>query len=262
MFGSIENYENEFFVNGQKILGVESIDLNYSNNFNVEKFLGTRKGLTTISGPTSQKISINRNLIYNDPLLFFTGSTSFSGSINFETKTYGFNSGFLDDYTINCAVGSVPKINLNATIYDELTTGKSSKGSISSPSIYIPNQGSISITCDGSSTNRVVGFDYAIKVFRKPIYSIGSKFVNQVVTMPNIEFAASVQIDLDDLFLRSGFDFISDRQNKNLSFFIKSRDLTQTLQSLTMPNASLVGESLSNNADGGIKLTLNYIGHL
>jgi hypothetical protein len=80
--------------------------------------------------------------------------------------------------------------------------------------------------------------------------------------MPNIEFAASVQIDLDDLFLRSGFDFISDRQNKNLSFSIKSRDLTQTLQSLTMPNASLVGESLSNNADGGIKLTLNYIGHL
>jgi hypothetical protein len=29
-----------------------------------------------------------------------------------------------------------------------------------------------------------------------------------------------------------------------------------------MPNASLVAESLSNNADGGIKLTLNYIGHL
>jgi len=262
MFGSIDNYENEFFVNGQKVLGVESIDLSYSNNPVVENFLGTRKGLTIINGPTSQKISINRYLIYNDPFLSFTGSNSFSGSINYENKYYGFNSGFLDDYSISCAVGSIPKINLNATIYDELTTGKNSRGSIASPSIYIPNQGSISITCDGSSTNRVVGFDYAIKVFRTPVYSIGSKFVNQVISTPNIQFASSVQIDLDDLFLRSGFDFISDRQNKNLSFSIKSRDGLTTLQSLVMPNASLVGESLSNNVDGGIKLTLNYIGHI
>ena len=260
MFGSISNYENKFFITGQQVVGIESIDINYSNSPTVNKILGSTKGLTTIGASTQQKISIARNLIYNDPFLSYTGSSNITGGINYDNKSYRFNSGYLDEYMVNCAVGSIPKVTTNITVYDEMQTGAEFANSNSTPTILIPNQGSISITCDNSTTNRVVGFDYAVKAYRKPIYTIGSLFPSEVVSFPVLEYASSIQIDVDDAFLQSGLSFLANRQNKSVSFIINGRD-GSLIQSLSIPNASLVGESLSSSADGGVKLTLNYIGH-
>lgn len=262
MFSQISNYENKLFVSGQEILGVETIDISYSNSANISKYLGIAKGTTTVNGSAQQKISISRNLIYQDPLINYTGSAQISGSINYNSNSYGFKSGFMDEYMVNCAVGSIPKVNTNITIYDELKTGiNNASGSITVPIIYIPNQGSISLSCDNSTTNRVVGFDYAIKTSRKPIYTIGSKFPTEIAQVSPIEFNASVQIEVDDAFLANGMAFLSGRQNKTVTFTIKSKDNSIVLQQLSIPNASLVAESLSSSADGGVKLTLNYIGH-
>jgi hypothetical protein len=260
-YGLVTNYENEFYIQNQKILGIEAIDINYSNSANVNKILGSNKGVTTVGASPQQKVSLSRYLIYNDNLLSYTGSSAIKGSINYNNKYYGFSSGYLDEYMVNCAVGSVPKITTNITVYDEMTTGKNAKGTTAAPLAYIPRQGTISAVCDNSSTNRVVGFDYALRITRKPIYTIGSKVPASILSMPIIEYAASVQIDIDDAFLQSGHSFLSNRQNKTISFSVKGRDGVIELQSLTIPNASLVGETLSSNADAGIKLTLNYIGH-
>lgn len=260
-FGLIDNYENFIWVNGQNVLGVESINFDYSNSPNLNKFLGSTFGLTTINSPVQQKVSISRNLIYQDPFLNYLNGSRFNGSINTDDKSYGFKSGYLDEYMVNCSIGNIPKVTTNITVFDLFDTGISSQGRIKSPDIFIPNQGSILVTCDGSSTNRVVGFDYAIKIPRKPIYTIGSINPTEIITFPVIEYAASVQIDLDDLFLRSSLGFFSDRQNKKVIFSINFRESVE-LQKLTIPNASLVSESLSSNSEGGVKLTLNYIGHL
>ena len=260
-FGTVSNYQNKFYIQGQEILGIDTIDLNYSNTPSVNKFLGTSKGLTSISSITQQKLSLSRHLIYQDDILSYTGSMPIAGSINYNSNSYGFQSGYLDEYMINCSVGSIPKISTNITIYDEMVSGKNSYGTTVTKPIYVPKQGDISVTCDGSTTNRVLGFDFSLRSVRKPLYSVGSKTAVEIVSFPTIEYAMSVQIDIDDYFLKSGHSFLSYRQNKNISFSIKSRDKSTILQSFTIPNASLVGESLSSSAEAGIKLTLNYIGH-
>ena len=259
--GLISNYENKFYIQNQEVLGIESVNINYSNSPNVGKILGSQNGLTLVNSIPQQKVSLSRYLIYQDNLLQYTGSQAIIGSLNYKNKFYGFRSGYLDEYMVNCAVGNIPKTTINMTIYDEMTDGKNAFGSIESPPIYIPRQGTISITCDNSTTDRVVGFDFALKTFRKPVYTIGSKLPVEILTMPIMEYSASVQIDVDEAFLKSGHSFLNNRENKNISFSIKSRDELTTLQSLTIPNASLAGESLSSDAEGGIKLTLNYIGH-
>jgi hypothetical protein len=81
-----------------------------------------------------------------------------------------------------------------------------------------------------------------------------------VITDSVLEFNASVQIDVDDAFLQNSTGFLSGRQNKTVTFTVKSKDNSQTIQQLTIPNASLVGETLTSSADGGVKLTLNYAG--
>lgn len=262
MFGQVSNHENQFYISGQRLIGVDSVEVSYSHSRNTFKVLGFNVGITTISGPPQQTISISQNLIHSGGLIDYTGHNNISGSLNYNGNSYGFFSGYLTDYLVNCAVGSVPKVTSNITVYDAMQTGvKNASGSVATPNVYVPTQGSISLTCDNSTTNRVVGFDYSVKIDRKPVYSIGSVLPTEIVTMPVLEYSANVQIDVDDAFLSNSTGFLSGRQNKTVSFTIKSSDNSQTLQTLTIPKASLVSESLSSSADGGVKLTLNYIGH-
>lgn len=261
MFGLLNNYENKVFISGQELLGVENVNVSYSSSPSISRFLGLSTAHMLVAGDVQKQVSFSRYLIYNDPILSLTGSLPTSGSVNYNGQAYGFNSGFLTEYSVNCAVGTVPSTNVNLSVYGEMRSGINQSGSIAAPTIRIPNQGSISLTCDNSTTNRVVGFDYSIKINREPIYTIGSIVPAEVITDRAIEFNASVQIDVDDAFLQNSTGFLSGRQNKTVTFTVKSRDGLQTIQQVSIPNASLIGETLSSSADGGVKLTLNYIGH-
>jgi len=262
MFNSTSNYENQLYILNKEILGVESIDLSYSNSAVVSKMLGRSSSFTAIGGSASQQLSVSRNLIYDDPIYSYIDGNPLEGKISYNGKSCGFLSGYLTDYIVNCAVGSIPKVSTNFVIFDEITTGALPSPATQDTVIYIPNQGSISLICDYSSTNRVVGFDYSIKIGKKPIYVLGSKTPYEVITISPPQYTASVQIDVDDAFLQNSFEFLTIRQYKTVEFSIKDKTLTNTIQTLSIPNASLVSESLSSSADGGVKLTLNYIGHL
>jgi hypothetical protein len=262
MFDGKFNYETKFYAGGYDLSGIESVDLSYQHSYNIAKHLGNGKASKTISGPVAQKVSLTRYLLYSDPILAYTGDIPLNGNIEYDSKSYRFNSGYLSDYSVNCAVGAVPRVAANFEILGQMTTGLTLSGdnSNSHPSIEIPTQGSISVTCDNSTTNRIVGFDYSLKVNRKLFYTIGSKTPVDIQALGPIEYSASVQIDVDDAFLKNSFSFFTQREQSLVVFSIVGRNNTP-LQGLSIPNASLVGEQLQASSDGGVKLTLNYIGH-
>ena len=260
MFDTRLNSESHFFVSGQQLSGVESLDIGYSNSATVLNPLGYSNGVTSISGPTSQNVSFSRNFIYADPILDYTGSKPISGSVNYNGGSYGFQSGYLTSYSVNCAVNSIPKVNTSVVVYDEMRDTIDASGTTNT-TLLIPNQGSISATCDNSTTNRVVGFDYSLTVKRQPYYTIGSEVPAEVKMISPIQYAASVQLEVDDAFLESGFAFLgTGKSSKSVTFAINGRDGT-SIQSLNIPNACLVGEQLNASADGALRLTLNYMGH-
>ena len=262
MFDSTNIYENRLFILNQELLGVESVDLSYTNSAVVSNILGRNSSFTSIGGAASQQLSVSRNLIYIDPIYSYIDGRAVSADLVYNNKSCGFSNGYLTEYMVNCAVGSIPKVSTNFVVFDEVITKETfpvQDGEI--PTIYIPNQGSISLICDYSSTNRVIGFDYAVKISKKAIYVVGDKNPYEVVTVAPTQYSASVQIDVDDAFLQNSFEFLTIRQYKTVEFSIKDRTLTNAIQTLSIPNASLVSERLSSSADGGIKLTLNFIGH-
>jgi hypothetical protein len=266
MFGSKLNYESHFFISGsgiapKELSGVNSIDIGYQNAANTTNLLGYQNGVTTIGGPTSQTVSLSRYLIYDDPILDLTGASDVMGSFNYDNNaSYGFESGYLTSYSVNCAVGAIPQINTSLSVYDELRSGVNASGD-APQAIYVPSQGSITATCDNTTTNRVIGFDYALEVVRKPYYTIGSETPIEVKYIPPIKYSASVQIEVDDVFLESGYSFLTTgKEEKSVSFAVNGRNGTP-LQSLTIPKASLISEQLSASADGSVRLTLNYAGH-
>jgi len=262
MFGSILNDEVTLKLAGYDISGVSSVDFSYSNSSNIVKPLGSKRGLTTVAGNTSQNMSLSRHLIYDDPVLDYTGSSNISGLVRYNGNKYEFSSGYLTSYSVNCAVGSVPKVNSNFLILDELTYSASGAGDAGSDitDIYIPSQGSISITCDQVSSNRVIGFDYSITMNRKPHYTIGSEGAVAVELIPPLEYSAQVQIEVDSAGPQDAYNFLTTRENKTVSFDIDGRE-GDDIQALTIPNATLVSESLSASENGSVVLNLNYIGH-
>ena len=268
MYGTTLNYDCHFFIAGadgspsaRELSGVQSLDMGYSNSSNIAKPLGSVRGVTTVGGATSQTVSFSRNLIYEDPILAFTGeSEAMKGSFNYKNNTsYGFNSGYLTSYSVNCAVGSIPKVNTSFVVYDEMKSGVNATGSVPTP-IYIPSQGSISATCDNSTSNRIIGFDYSLTTNKIPYYTIGSETPVEVKHINPIEYSASVQMEVDDTFLKSGLNFLDAREDKTVSFLLLSKE-GDGIQQLSIPNASLVSEQLSSSSDGSVRLTLNYIGH-
>ena len=262
MFGGKFNHESRFFADGYELSGIENVSFAYNQSPSILKPLGTKDGLTVVSGPVNQTMSMSRVLTYQDPILNYTGEGSLSGSISYDDRNYGFESGYLTDYSLNCAVGSVPRVNANFQIATELKSGvDASLPSESHPIIDIPTQGSISITCDNSTTNRVIGFDYGVKCNRKAYLSIGEKNIKKVELIAPIEYNATVQIDVDDAFMENANNFFDDKQNKNLSLSIDGRS-GSNIQTVNIPNASLVSENLQASSNGSLRLTLNYIGHI
>tara|TARA_Y100000114_G_scaffold150231_1_gene165501 strand:- start:5970 stop:6785 length:816 start_codon:yes stop_codon:yes gene_type:complete len=269
MFGTKLNYDSRLFLEGEEVSGIKSVDFAYNTSAQTINPLGFKNGLTTVNGEIQQSFSFTRDLVYksigvsgvggSDP---FTGSNNLSGSIHYEDQSYGFQSGYLSNWSINCAVGAPVKEQATFIVYDEMRTGASASGSDAAPSITIPSQGSITATCDNSTTNRVIGFDYAITCNRKPYYSIGQKAPVEVKFIPPVNINASVQIEVDDAFLESGRNFLeTGKSSRSVNFRIEGRNGGPALVDASVPNACLTSETLSASSDGSLRLTLNYMGH-
>lgn len=261
MFNSTENYQNKFFINSQELPGIDSLSVSYDHQASVINPVGFAYSTTTVNGPVQQKVSFSRSLIYQDPILNYA-SVPITGGIVYNNQSYIFNSGYLDEYMVDCAVGSIPRVSTNITVYDEMKKINSPIiSNFEMPSISIPNQGSVFLYCDKSSTNRVSSFSLSIKFANKPLYSIGSKMPTKVVKFEAIQYSLTVEIDVDDAFMSNALDFLNNAQLMNVDCSILGRD-NQSLFDISIPNASLVSENINSSADGGIKLTLKYMGHL
>ena len=68
MFDLLNNYENKVFISGQELLGVESVNISYSQSPAVSRFLGLSTAQTMVAGDTQKQVTFSRYLIYNDPV--------------------------------------------------------------------------------------------------------------------------------------------------------------------------------------------------
>lgn len=264
MFDLKLNDEARFFLGSYELSGIDS--LSFSNSQSpIDIFpLGTTKGMVANNSKPTQSVSFSRVLIYDDPVLDYTGVLPISGDVYYENTHYGFNQAYLSSYAVNCAVGASPRVSVTLDVLDEMSLDLDTSNNLSPvthPTIDIPSQGSITAVCDNSTTNRITSFNYALKPRRKYYYTIGSMSPSDVETISPMEFTADFSLDVDDAFLQSGYAFLEERENKNISFTVNGRNSTP-IQTFNIPNASLISENLQITSEGGVKLTLSYKGQI
>ena len=213
--------------------------------------------------PSVGKVSLTRSLIYNDPVLGFTGESCFSGVFSYGANQYGFESGYLDSYSVSCSVGQVPNVSCGFSVYGEMKSGVAGHSLVTHPDIFVPSPKSIQISNDYGNSNRMTSFDYSIEVPRIPRYSVGSNlFPDAVESVGRIAVNASAIFDIGGFSMLDLNNFVRYISAPNFTISIKNRDLSQTLMTLPVHNAQILSQQIEGTIDAPLSVTLQYGGYI
>jgi hypothetical protein len=249
-------------VNGYQLSGVDSVQVSYSVPLENALTLGSSFGYN-LNNPMQAEISLQRSCLYEDPLLAFTGNSSFSGSFRYNGLTYGFTSGFLNRYSISCSVGDVPQISASINVYGDLKPSLEVLPYQTHPAIYIPSPKSMLVSGDNSANNRIKSFNYELTINRQAVYSLDSySRVDEVVFLPPVAVSASLDFDAVNFTPEDYKYFISSAEKKNFKVIINDRNSTEEILNLDIPNIQLSSQQLSSSADNKLSITNSYIGYL
>lgn len=238
------NYENRFYINNTPFSGITSVGGSYSINYAPINTVGVGYNKQVIAEVPIGQFTIDKYLLYNEPFLQFTGENfdrtakSFRGSLNYNNKSFGFNSGYLVGFDLSCSVGEVPSTSNQIEVYGDIGSGITASGNIPAPYITVPQVKDINISCSGSSTNRITNFDYSISCPKKPIYTLNQPLTSsgpsgpvsssgfnyipsEVLLRLPIEINASFNLEVDDYNARKVYQQLNNDIDSNFSISIK-----------------------------------------
>lgn len=245
------NADNFFLINGQKLSGVSNVSLGYSNPLESSPVLGDAGFGFYLNGPIEGSVDFSRALIYNDPILAFTGDSSFSGNFSYGGKAYYFESGYLTNYSVSCGVGEIPQVNARVSVWCGLKSGESVPLSQVDEGIFIPSPKSIVVSGLDFASNRVRSFNYNLDITRQPVYSLeGGRQAESINFMGPINVSASVDIEVSDSNVRDSYSFTEQLSSDSVSILVKDRSLSNIISSFNVPNCTVFGETIQLSADG------------
>jgi hypothetical protein len=259
---AVSNYEQQFYLSGILLSGVTSLDGGYSIDESPINIIGKGYTYPVRQNPLVGNFNISKYYIGKDPLLDYTGDSPISGSINYGGKSFGFNSGFLTDYSFSASISSIPTANASIVVYGDIGSGINASGSESHPPIQIPNQGSMSINASGYQTNRVTQFSYGLRIDRKPLYKIGSPFPVQVDRGCPMTQNASFSIDVDELELTKMREYLISPKQQDLEFVFSNPVNGNQIEKFEIKNARLTSQSIRSSSDDILTAELQYVGYI
>jgi hypothetical protein len=275
------SYEQDFYVNGSGLSGVQSIDGSYGISEAPINILGYGFLDNTLTAPLEGQFTIQRVLINEDTLLNLTGDNrAFSGVVSYNTYgssntgSFGFHSGYLTSYSLSCDIGSLPTVSTDIAVYGDLGRGllsaseSAGAGSVSlaDNSIDPPNQGTISITCDElkTSSNRIVSINHEINCARQAIYALPvsasdtkAKYPVQVDLMYPVEQTTNITLEIDDYQTKNIYDYLTGVYTGDVTIDINGNNGTD-LVSFELENARLISESFSSAVDGSASVNMTF----
>lgn len=297
MKNAIINYENIFYLDGQAISGILSVDGSYTINYAPINTVGIGYNKQVIADVPTAEFNINKYLLYNEPLLNYTGqrtdlkAQSFPGSINYNNKSIGFESGYLNSFGLSCSVGEIPQTSANIQVFGDIGSGYSAYGARQTKYMTVPQVKDITISCSGSSSNRITSFDYSINCPKKPIYILQNSnnyIPYEVLSEFPIEIGVSFNLEVDDYAARKVYEQLNNDTDSSFSLLIKGvvfvdaplsvgglnlnvdstnllvarKSVGVTLFSQSFNNFKLISQEFNSNADDVLSVKLNYKGYL
>lgn len=248
------------------------------------------QSMAVLNSPLEGDFSINSTLVSEDFFLQFIGDNAFTGSLHYPGYQYfGFHSGYITSHNVSCSIGQLPSTSTTIRVFGDIggspdfvekesdnfvildehgyayiledsfynSSEYNAFGENPFPEIRVPDQGSISIECAGSKTDRVISFDHSIEVDIQPIYVVGSAYAVQVDVNWPIITNTSFTLEIDEFQYQSLRKYMITPTVEDIA--IKINDcFGDPIQYYTIKKARLVGESISSSVDGRLTVNLQY----
>ena len=279
------SYEQIFYLGGTGVSGIRNLSAGYSVGQKQIKALGAGFTQEVISEPLRGDMSMTRDMLYQDPVLGLTGEAPISGTLLYGVeldgaeKVYGFNTGYLTSYSINCNVQDVPTIESTFAVFGQLGSGVREgeldySGVAPLQNLGVVNHESVFLTFNGSGTNRAVSASQTYNINRVPIYTLDQKTSeiyyapSEVLTEYPIDITTNLTIEMDDYETANMIDNIRSGNYQTLGVEIRLGAKAETLDGHAVVGDKLClqdnnGDCLGDDGDGVTRYEfLSTTGHL
>ena len=246
------SYEQMFYMGGTGVSGIRNLSASYSVGQKQVRILGAGFVRDVIAEPLQGEVSMTRDLLYQDPFLNLTGEAPVSGTLLYgvqigdgNEKVYGFNTGYLTSYAINCNVQDVPTVDTTFTVFGQMGSGARQgqldySGTAPLQTLGFVNHESVFLTFNGSGTNRAVSASQSYDINRVPIYTLDQKTSedyyapSQVLTDYPIEITTDFTIEMDDYETANMIDNIRSGNYRTIGVEIRLGAKAETLDGNTI----------------------------
>ena len=284
---AVPSYEQQFFVNGTGLSGIRDISAGYTVPEERVDALGAGFVRNIYAGPLQGSMSFARDILYDDPILRFTGESPLSGTLIYDTeldgggeKVLGFNTGYLTDYRVNCNIGDVPTVDCSFVSFGRFgsgirqgdldCSGQAPYSAVNFQKEYFAfaNQGSIECGLNQSGTNRVTQAAQSYAIQREPVYDLSQKTASdltggagfvpaEVLTHYPIEVRTNFTVEVDDFETANIMDTIRSGHYETIQLKIN-----KSLEGI-MPLFDTVGDPLQDSVpenllDNGRRTLYNF----
>lgn len=274
----IKREEQLLYLNNRQVLGVQSVRGNYGIPRSPLKHLGMG-GISGIArGPQIGQFTIAGLVATEDQFLSWTGDSGFNAyvvrSATNTGENYSATSGFMTHYSSRCAVGQIPQYTVDVAVFGNLgrfltseSTQVSSdladiKNAVASPAtLNVAGPGTITLSLNEFTTNRVMSYDLSIATPRSASYALGSRNPIQVTKIEPMEVQMRIAVEADTYVPRKMRDFPCTEVEQNLTLNIRNFNSSLNIMSFAFSGMKLEEESYSVEAEGNVAVNLMYRGY-
>jgi hypothetical protein len=268
--------EQKFFLNGNQVRGVQSVQASYAASRTPIRYLGmSGKGNLTnfTEGDQAGKLSVNSLLIADDQFVSLTGVSPFNAYVLIDKNNTSRNltciSGYLNNYRIGCSLGQIPEISIDTTIYGDMGTLASTSipdltsiSNSSEPSLKIAEPGSVSVTVsspDATVTlDKILGFDLSLTVQRRPEAILGLRTPITVKTVYPIEVDYSFRVSAKNYDSYSLNTLLRSVAEFSISTVFSDLKTSTPFFTHSITNAAFIGESHDKPVDSPATVRLSF----
>jgi len=261
---SISHYQQEVYINGERLKGVQSCNASWSAPEGYVNAIGIKGGTvgTTVDDVMQAEFGVERFMIGpHDPMINLFESTNINGEIDYgEGGNFSFREACINSYSCSCAVGELVALNFGITAYGRSggVSPVSSKGDEVDDTVLIALPGSIIVDVDGQETNAVQSFDFQINLTRNPVVLTGSNAPQDYIIEYPIQVDCQFSLIVEDYKSSDMLDFICAPKSQNLILRFTDCASGDDIRRFFIPNAKVVDYNQSSAVGDRLSATFTY----
>lgn len=262
---AFEGSHTEFLIlDGTLLSGINSVSFSYDVDEVPAFFAGNSFAGTTINSPTSVTSTVQKFLLNKDIVTGLASNTNIQGQFEYGDNYLDFNQAILQNYTVEAALGEIPVISFDFSIYGDVSGSNNSiKSSASSDNNLQEIQPQdFQLSFDKQAVNSVQNFSFSESYNYSIEYGLNANKPQDIVLLNPTEQEITITLEIEEYEFEDVYSFLDSTKDRSRNISMAILDESSNIvNKFELQNAHLVGESFDSTPRDTIQANLIYRGY-